>query len=88
MNNSHPESGLDSGSLAFGFVIGSVIGGVIALFLNPRSGVQARQQLAETSTNLRAQLEEVVVPADPLAESLAEGKAAARRRRSELGFDK
>ena len=87
MTSSRPDDGLDSGALVWGFVIGSLFGGLIALFLNPRSGQQTRRQLAETSTSLRVQIEEVVTPADPLIESLAEGKAAARRRRAELGLD-
>ena len=88
MSKKQPETGLHGGALVLGFVFGSVLGGLIALFLNPRSGSQTRQQLAETSNTLRVQLEEAVIPADPLTESLAEGKAAARRRRTELGLDK
>jgi len=48
----------------------------------------------ETGQNIRKQIENVtetvadtITPADPIAESMAEGKAAARRRRLELGID-
>lgn len=79
------ENGLDSGLLLGGFVIGLIVGGVAALFRTPRSGNAVRQQLAESGDTLRGKLESVIV-SDPVAESMAEGKAAARRRRLELGF--
>ena len=48
----------------------------------------------ETGQNIRKQIEtvtetvtETITPSDPIAESIAEGKAAARRRRLELGLD-
>jgi hypothetical protein len=40
----------------------------------------------ETGQNLRAGIE-AIVPTDPVAESMAEGKAAARRRLGELGHN-
>ena len=79
------ENGLDSRLLLGGFVIGLIIGGVAALFRTPRSGNDVRHQLLESGDSLRGKLESVIV-SDPLAESMAEGKAAARRRRIELGF--
>jgi gas vesicle protein len=80
------ESSLDSGMLIGGFVIGLIVGGVAALFRTPRSGNDVRQQLVESGDTIRGKLESVIV-SDPLAESMAEGKAAARRRRIELGFN-
>jgi len=80
-----PENGLDSGLLLGGFIIGLIVGGMAALFRTPRSGNDVRQQLAESGDTLRGKLESVIV-SDPVAESMAEGKAAARRRRLELGF--
>lgn len=62
--------------------MGLIVGGAVAMFRAPRSGQETRQQLVESSQTLREKL----TPVDPLAESLAEGKAAARRRRSELGL--
>lgn len=75
---------LDNGLLFGGFLFGLIIGGVAALFRTPRSGSEVRQQIAGSGDTLRNKLETVV--SDPLAESMAEGKAAARRRRLELGF--
>lgn len=86
MNGSN--EGLDGGSLAWGALIGLVLGGAAALFLTPRSGAETRQQISATGQELREQLEDMVMPPDPLDESMAEGKAAARRRRAELGLGK
>lgn len=86
MNGSNER--LDSGSLAWGALIGLVLGGAAALFLTPRSGAETRQQISATGQELRTQLEDMVMPPDPLDESMAEGKAAARRRRAELGLGK
>lgn len=86
MNQSN--EGLDSSSLIWGAVIGFVLGGIVALFLSPRSGAETRQQISATGQEIREQLEDVVTPPDPLDESMAEGKAAARRRRAELELGK
>jgi hypothetical protein len=75
---------LDGGLLALGFVLGLLGGGIIAMFKAPKRETLQRQ-LNETGENLRHKLE-AVIPADPIAESLAEGKAAAQRRRAELGL--
>jgi len=80
------ENNLDSGLLLGGFVIGLIVGGVAALFRTSRSGNDARQQLVKSGDTLRGRIESVIV-SDPVAESMAEGKAAARRRRIELGFN-
>ena len=79
------NDGLDSSLLLIGFIIGLIVGGMTALFKAPRSGDEMRQQISENIENSRSKLESVVTT-DPLAESLEEGKAAARRRRSELGL--
>jgi gas vesicle protein len=79
---------LDSGMLIFGIFMGLFIGGAVTLFKAPKSGVALRRQIADsvsdTGQNLRSSLE-AVVPTDPVAESMAQGKAAARRRLVELG---
>ncbi|MBA3868170.1 MAG: YtxH domain-containing protein [Anaerolineae bacterium] len=80
------DNNLDSGMLLGGFIIGLIVGGIAALFRTPRSGNDVRQQLVESGDNLRGKIESVIV-SDPVAESMAEGKAAARRRRIELGFN-
>jgi gas vesicle protein len=84
MNQSN--EGLDSSSLIWGAIIGFVLGGIAALFLSPRSGAETRQQISATGQEIREQLEDVIIPPDPLDESMAEGKAAARRRRTQLGI--
>ena len=61
-----------------GFVIGLIVGGIAALFRTPRSGNDIRQQIAESGDKVRGKIESVIVN-DPVAESMAEGKAAARR---------
>jgi gas vesicle protein len=76
---------LDGGVLIWGFIIGLVTGTLVALLKIPKGGTHLRQQITETGEALREKLE-AAVPADPLAESMAEGKAAARRRRVELGL--
>lgn len=78
------NDGLDNGLLIWGFVLGLMSGSIIALFKAPNRA-RLRQQLTETGENLRNKVE-AAVPADPIAESLAEGKAAARRRQAELGL--
>ncbi len=75
---------LDSGLLIFGLIAGLVIGGLVTLFTAPTSGVALRRQIAASGKSARSALE-AVVPTDPVAESMAEGKAAARRRMAELG---
>ncbi len=80
---------MDAGWLVFGLLIGLVIGGLYGLLNAPDSGSATRKHLfagvTETGEALRNRIESVV-PADPVAESMAEGKAAAARRRAELGL--
>lgn len=79
---------LDNGMLIFGIVAGLLFGGLVTLFNAPRSGMALRRRIAgavgETGHSLRANVESLV-PTDPVAASMAEGKAAARRRLAELG---
>lgn len=74
----------DSGMIVLGIFLGLVVGGALALFTAPVSGLAFRRRLGvsvgQTGQTLRA-----IVPSDPVAESMAEGKAAARRRMAELG---
>jgi gas vesicle protein len=74
--------------LIVGLLLGLITGGLVALFKAPISGRQFREQVSEsvatTGQNIRSTVESVV-PSDPVAESLAAGKAAARRR-AEFGL--
>lgn len=82
------NSELDNGLLIFGLLLGLAVGGLVTLFKAPKTGSALRRQLtnsvADAGQNLRDGIE-AVVPTDPVAESMAEGKAAARRRLAELG---
>lgn len=86
MAKNNEGSGLDSTIVGWGFVIGLLLGGIGALFKAPPNLTFNRQQIAETGQTLRSKLESVA-PSDPVADSIAEGKAAARRRRTQLGLD-
>lgn len=76
---------VDSGMLAFGVVLGMFVGGVVALLTAPRRKGSARHALATLTERAKGRIE-TAVPADPVEESLAVGRAAARRRREELGY--
>jgi len=83
------NNSLDGGLLVLGLIVGLVAGGVVGLLNAPRSGRATRNQISssvnETGESLRHTVERVA-PSDPIGESIAEGKAAARRRRAELGL--
>lgn len=83
MKTETKTASLDSGLLIGGFVIGLVAGGLTALF----SGKRLRPQLSRPTDLLLDKLE-TIKPVDPLTQSLEEGKAAARRRRAELGIER
>ena len=85
MADDKQESGdISNGALFIGFVIGLLVGSLFALFNAPESGDETRRKLTQ---NVRTSLESIT-PTDPIAEGIAEGKAAARRRRAELGLDR
>ncbi len=63
---------LDSGLLVTGIVYGVIVGGITALLTLPKSGLALRREVQERV--------ELAIPRDPVADSIAEGKAAARRR--------
>ena len=87
MVGKNESGGLDAGALIVGFVIGLIAGVVGTLFAAPQSGKATRRQIDQSRQNLRTRIESAV-PVDPVEQSLAEGKAAARRRRAELGLDR
>lgn len=81
---------LDGGMLLWGALFGLLAGSLITLLTAPKSGATFRRQLrssVEQTTHTLRERAESIVPTDPVEESLAEGKAAARRRRAELGVD-
>ena len=72
-----------------GSLFGLIAGAVAALLWLPKSIVRLRDEAAQrmetAQRDLRARAEAAVT--DPVNASIAEGKAAARRRRRELGLD-
>lgn len=74
---------IDPGLIVLGFVIGCLAGAAVALFNAPRSGAATRQQLFGSGQALQ----HAVMPTDPVAESMAAGKAAARRRAEGVPLD-
>ncbi len=77
------------GSFLCSGLIGLLIGLAGALWYLPKSGRRLGDSLVrmarQTTRTLQTQVE-AAVPSDPVAESIAQGKAAARRRRDELGL--
>lgn len=73
----------DEGSVFWGFILGLLGGAIVALLKLPRSGMGNLRQLTSLGQNLR----ESMTPTDSVAESLAEGKAVARRRYTDLNAD-
>jgi len=86
MTPKHERREIDSAALGWGFVIGLLAGGIGALFRPVRLSI-SRAKLETTGQSLRKKLESIV-PQDPVAESIAEGKAAAQRRRTQLSLDR
>ena len=70
--------------LGWGLVLGGLVGTGLALWFAPRSGADFRhwatQSVSTAAADARKRVEDAV-PTDPVAQSLAEGKEAARKRR-------
>lgn len=77
---------IDGGALMRGVVLGAIVGGAVALFraplMRPRSS--PRQPVAAVQNRSTSIASEANAPADPVAESRAQGRAAAQRRRAEM----
>lgn len=99
MNAAQPDSTrsqqsaqIDNGAFMLGTVIGLVIGALAALWYAPLSGRRLWRILTaavdRTAQSARTQADVLnrSLMIDPVAQSLAEGKAAARRRRAALGL--
>lgn len=87
---------LDENSSFSGFQLGIVIGAIVALFKAPRirrpsstpSGNDNESSAGELDIrNIGRTFLNTITPSDPIEESIAEGKEAARRRRLGLGLD-
>ena len=82
------NEGLDDKSTFLGFLLGLLIGGAATL-LGARQSNKATE--ARTTTTIDQSAREklkITAPIDPAADSIAAGKAAARRRLEELGINK
>jgi gas vesicle protein len=73
---------LDVGVLIGGVIVGLLIGALAALLFSPVSGEQMMRRLRGGTTETPTARKD----SDPVAESIAEGKAAARRLRAQLGI--
>jgi gas vesicle protein len=82
-----PPNGLDDRAILAGFLVGLLVGGLVGLFNIPKNSSSLRQRFANVGQAVRGKLENVT-PSDAVADSIAEGKAAARRRLEELGLNK
>lgn len=85
-DNLQPETNSD-GMLIWGFLLGLLTGSIVALFRLPRHGLLAAKRLSTEGMHTRESLTPSS-PIDSIAASIAEGKAAARRRRIEMGLEK
>jgi gas vesicle protein len=70
------NEGWDAGVILMGTIYGVIVGAITALFTLPRSGITLRRSVEQTLESVR--------PRDSIADSLAEGKAAARRRHEQV----
>jgi hypothetical protein len=77
------SSTLDENAVFGGFFWGVLIGAILMLVNSPRRGLLSRSITAKPQ--VVPSKAESALPADPLADSAAAGKAAARRRLAELG---
>ncbi len=75
---------IDRGTLLGGMALGLVVGGLVTLFTAPTGSKENRKQLDEFTQQVRERVE-TTMPSDPIEESMAAGKAAAARRRDEMG---
>lgn len=72
----------DDKAMFSGFLTGLIIGGGFTLFKGPRLNLNRTGK--KLATKAGESMRELL--SDPIAESIEEGKEAARKRRSELGL--
>jgi len=71
---------LNSGLLSFGFIIGLFVGAILTLLNLKGDGQSTRQWLRSQSAEIKQQIDNQ----DTVAESLRQGKEAARQHRAEM----
>lgn len=80
------QAQIDVGGLFLGVLLGTLVGGMVALFKAPLLHLSMRQSKpVSAAPEVPLVKATPTMPADPVAESRAQGAAAARRRRIELG---
>lgn len=83
-----PEN--DAPTFVFGMMFGFLIGGVIALWMSPRSGRETRTDIRRNVITLRLRAEESVkqvvdkVQGETVEDSIEQGKAIAHQKKAEL----
>lgn len=77
----------DIAALVWGIIWGLLAGALIGLFIAPRAGSETRREISRSSQALVNRIE-AATPPDPVADSMAAGKAAAHRRRVDLGLER
>ena len=86
MTQNQRNPGLNDQAAFWGFLVGLLLGGIVTLFRAPQAGKTTLQRLAGLGQTVRDKLENAT-PTDPVMDSMAVGKAAARRRLEELGLN-
>ncbi len=72
--------------VAWGAVLGFIIGAIVTLFTAPKRGGGKRAPIAEATEQVKTRIiPAITAPSDPVEDSLGEGREAARRRREDLG---
>jgi hypothetical protein len=82
------QTTVDRGSAIWGILLGLIVGGLVTLFKSPVHGLALRPRTRPSAQSINADIRyssASVIPSDPVATSLEEGRAAARRRRADLG---
>lgn len=75
---------IDRGTLLWGMALGILVGGLVTLLKSSKGSRENRDQIGAVTTNMRKRVK-TAMPADPIQESMAAGKAAAARRREDIG---
>jgi len=74
---------LDDRATFSGFLTGMILGGVLTLLRGPRL---PWRRLGDNPAKAGRKLIMAITPTDPIRDSIAEGKEAARKRRADLGL--